>query len=43
MPETAIQAYKPIASQGTPGMAPAYPADPTITIPKTAPPAPGKK
>jgi hypothetical protein len=43
MPETAVQAYPPIASQGTPGMAPAYPADPTITIPKSAPPAPGKK
>jgi mono/diheme cytochrome c family protein len=42
-PATAIQAYKPIASQGTPGMAPAYPADPAITIPKTAPPAAGKK
>ena len=26
MPSTAVQAYKPIASQGTPGMAPAYPA-----------------
>jgi mono/diheme cytochrome c family protein len=39
MPPTAIQAYKPIESQGTPGMAPAYPADPRIVIPKTAPPA----
>ena len=43
MPTTAVQANKPIASQGTPGMAPAYPADPAISIPKTAPPAAGKK
>jgi len=35
MPDTAVQAYKPIAGEGTPGMAPAYPADPKITIPKT--------
>jgi len=35
MPSTAVQAYKPIASQGTPGMAPAYPGDPAISIPKT--------
>jgi mono/diheme cytochrome c family protein len=35
MPDTAVQANKPIASQGTPGMAPAYPADPKIAIPKT--------
>ncbi len=42
-PATAIQAYKPIASQGTPGMAPAYPADPAISIPRTALPAAGKK
>jgi mono/diheme cytochrome c family protein len=33
LPATAVQAYKPIASEGTPGMAPAYPADPKITIP----------
>ena len=43
LPATAVQAYKPIASQGTPGMAPAYPADPAISIPRTAPPAAGKK
>jgi len=42
-PSTAVQAYKPIAGQGTPGMAPAYPADPKITIPRTAPPAAQKK
>ena len=39
MPSTAVEAYKPITSQGTPGMAPAYPADPKISIPRTAPPA----
>ncbi len=43
MPATAVQAYKPIASQGTPGMAPAYPADPAITIPATAQPARKKR
>ncbi len=43
MPSTAVQASKPIASQGTPGMAPAYPAPPKITIPRTALPAAGKK
>ena len=37
LPATAVQAYKPIASQGTPGMAPAYPADPKITIPASKP------
>jgi mono/diheme cytochrome c family protein len=41
MPQTAVQANKPIVSEGTPGMAPAYPADPKISIPatKTAPAA----
>lgn len=39
MPSTAIEAYKPVAGAGTPGMAPAYPADPKISIPKTATPA----
>jgi len=34
MPATAVQAYPPVASEGTPGMAPGYPADPKITIPK---------
>ena len=48
MPSTAVKAYKPIASEGTPGMAPAYPADPKISIPisKQAPasnPAPAAK
>ena len=37
MPSTAVQAYKPIASEGTPGMAPAYPADPKISIPPSKP------
>ena len=37
MPATAVQAYKPIASEGTPGMAPAYPADPKISIPASKP------
>ena len=35
MPSTAVTAYPPVAGQGTPGMAPAYPADPKISIPKT--------
>jgi len=39
LPATAVQAHKPIASEGTPAMAPAYPADPKIEIPKSAPPA----
>jgi mono/diheme cytochrome c family protein len=29
-PQTAVQAYPPIAREGYPAMAPAYPADPTI-------------
>jgi mono/diheme cytochrome c family protein len=38
---TGVQAYSPIKSEGTPGMAPANPADPKISIPatKTAPAA----
>ena len=39
LPATAVQAYPPIASEGTPGMAPAYPADPAITIPASKPAA----
>jgi hypothetical protein len=35
LPATAVQAYPADAKQGTPGMAPAYPADPTIKIPVT--------
>jgi mono/diheme cytochrome c family protein len=37
MPSTAIQATPPIASEGTPGMAPAYPANPKISIPASKP------
>lgn len=37
MPSTAVEAYKPIASEGTPGMAPAFPADPKISIPASKP------
>jgi len=37
LPDTAIQAYPPIAKEGNPAMAPAYPADPAITIPKSKP------
>jgi mono/diheme cytochrome c family protein len=36
LPATAVQAYPPVAGEGTPGMAPGYPADPKITIPATA-------
>ncbi len=41
LPATAVQAYPPIKSEGTPGMAPANPPDPKIEIPvsKTAPAA----
>jgi hypothetical protein len=35
LPATAVQAYPADAKQGTPGMAPAYPADPAIKIPVT--------
>jgi len=37
LPSTAVDANKPIASEGTPGMAPAYPAPPAIKIPATKP------
>jgi len=37
LPSTAVQAYKPVASEGTPAMAPANPADPKITIPTSIP------
>jgi mono/diheme cytochrome c family protein len=37
LPATAIQAYPHDASQGTPGMAPANPADPAIKIPVSKP------
>jgi mono/diheme cytochrome c family protein len=51
IPATAIQAYPANASEGTPGMAPAYPGDPKVFVPHSAegksskpsvaPPAPG--
>lgn len=37
LPSTAIQAYPHDAKQGTPAMAPANPADPTISIPASKP------
>jgi hypothetical protein len=43
MPSTAVQAYKPITGEGTPGMAPAYPADPRISIPVSKPAPAGQK
>jgi hypothetical protein len=43
LPATAVQAYKPIGSEGTPGMAPANPADPAITIPHSNPAPAGQK
>jgi mono/diheme cytochrome c family protein len=43
MPATAIEATAPIRSEGTPGMAPGYPANPKITIPATKPAPTGKK
>jgi hypothetical protein len=43
LPATAAQAYHPIGSEGTPGMAPANPADPKISIPATKPAAAAAK
>ncbi|MGO8758685.1 MAG: c-type cytochrome [Terracidiphilus sp.] len=43
MPATAVQAYKPISSEGTPGLAPAYPADPKISIPASKQAPAGQK
>jgi len=39
LPTTAIQAYPHVASEGTPAMAPANPADPAIKIPASKPAA----
>jgi mono/diheme cytochrome c family protein len=36
-PSTAVEANKPITSEGTPGMAPGYPAPPAIKIPMSKP------
>jgi mono/diheme cytochrome c family protein len=43
LPPTAVQAYKPVASEGTPALAPANPADPAIKIPHTNPAPAGQK
>lgn len=43
LPTTAVQAYKPVASEGSPAMAPANPPDPKISIPAQAAPARRKK
>ena len=37
LPATAVQAYPHVEKEGTPGMAPANPADPMISIPATKP------
>jgi mono/diheme cytochrome c family protein len=37
MPQTAVQAYPHKTNEGTPGMAPANPADPAINIPASKP------
>jgi hypothetical protein len=37
LPDTAVQAYPPVASEGSPAMAPANPADPAIKIPESKP------
>jgi mono/diheme cytochrome c family protein len=42
LPSTAIQAYPADAKQGTPGMAPAYPADPKVFIPHSGAPSSAK-
>ena len=39
LPATAITAYPANASEGTPGMAPAYPGDPKVFVPHSAAPA----
>jgi len=39
LPATAVQAYPPVTKEGTPAMAPANPADPTIKIPLSKPEA----
>ena len=37
LPASAVQAYPPVTKEGTPAMAPANPADPTISIPASKP------
>ena len=43
LPATAVQATAPVAGEGTPAMAPAYPAYPKITIPVSKPAPAGQK
>jgi hypothetical protein len=43
LPSTAIQAYPPVAKEGTPAMAPANPDDPAIKIPVSKPVAKAAK
>jgi hypothetical protein len=43
LPSTAVQAYAPVTKEGTPGMAPANPADPKILIPASKPAAAAAK
>ncbi len=37
LPSTGVQAYHPVTSEGNPGMAPANPADPKISVPASKP------
>jgi hypothetical protein len=37
MPPTAVEPYHPVASEGTPALAPANPATPKISIPESKP------
>ena len=39
LPQTAVQPFPPVAGEGTPGMAPGYPANPKIPLPATKPAA----
>jgi hypothetical protein len=43
LPSTAVQAYPHVDKEGTPGMAPANPADPAIKIPASKPAAAAAK
>jgi len=43
LPASAVQAYPPVTKEGTPGMAPANPADPKISIPASKPAASAAK
>ncbi len=43
LPASAVQAYPAVTKEGTPGMAPANPADPMIRIPASNPAAPVAK